>query len=81
MVNLVQEQVQRQSAQVLAVGTTREIPVGQGPRQVLFPHFRAPVDDRLIHPVPGGLSSAKSTKRISRKPVGSPIARTGSRVR
>ena len=55
MVNLVQEQVQRQSAQILAMGTTREIPVGQGPRQILFPYFRAPVDDHLIHPVPDGL--------------------------
>ena len=54
MVNLVQEQVQRQSAQILAMGTTREILVGQGPRQVFFPYFRAPVDDHLIHPASGG---------------------------
>ena len=55
MVNLVQEQVQHQSTQVLAVGTAREIPVGQGLGQVFFPHFRAPVADQLIHPVPGGV--------------------------
>lgn len=43
------------SAQVLAVRTPREIPAGQGSRQVLLPHFRAPVDDRWIQPVSGGL--------------------------